>query len=78
MKMLLLNEMSVLLLLGSFAVIGLAVSQDESPAADQELSQLQATVTQLMDKVEHLERKLQSFESDPLAAYFESRSHIKK
>ena len=37
----------MLLLLGSFAVIGLAVSQDESPAAYQELSQLQATVTQL-------------------------------
>ena len=58
--------MGLLLLLGSFAVIGLAVSQDEAPAPDQELSQLQATVTQLMGKVEHLEKKLQSFESDPL------------
>lgn len=69
-------EMSVLLLLSGFAVIGLA---DKTPAPDQELSQLQATVTQLMDKVEHLEMKLQSFKSDPLAAYFGSRSHgIKK
>ena len=34
--------MGLLLLLGGFVVIGLAVSQDEAPAADQELSQLQA------------------------------------
>ena len=31
-----------------------------------------------MGKVEHLEKKLQSFESDSLAVYFDSKSHIKK
>ena len=57
---------------------GLAVSQDKIPALE-ELSKLQSTVRKLMGKVEHLEKKLQSFESDPLAAYFERKSHdIKK
>ena len=61
-------------------MIGLAVSQDKTLAPDhEEQSQLQTTVTKLMGKVEHLERKLQSFHSDPLTAYFENTSYdIKK
>ena len=71
--------MNVLLLLCSYAVIGLAAVSQDPVAAEEELPQLQATVKKLMDKVEHLEMKLQSFESDPLAAYFENKSHkVKK
>ena len=53
-------------------MIGLAASHDENPSP-KELSQLQVTVTNLMGKVELLERKLQSFESNSLAAYFQGK-----
>lgn len=65
-------KMEMLLLLCSFAMINWVASQDN--AAD-EVSQLQAAVRKLVDKVEHLENQLQSLESDPLSVYFRGKSH---
>ena len=73
------DKANTFLLLCGFTLIyliGWTVAQDEIDAP--ELSHLEITVRKLMDKVEHLERKLQSIESNPLAAYFQDKSHIRK
>ena len=64
--------MNVILLLCSFSMINWVASQDN--VAD-EVSQLQDAVRKLVGKVEYLQKQLQSFKSDPLAVYFQGKSH---